>query len=165
MGRDAWTAQKRTRISTAGLTYLRVIKNLARPGDGDKRPDDASNSPRFHRRGFSLASSHPRFSETFSFLGFTYICGRSRRGYFQLQRKTRRDRLQWTALRRQALPNPRRLWYPYAPLFAPRVRRLDNGDHRIGPARWIERCGRVPQLIRVHRREIRLVPECAFCPA
>ncbi len=30
--------------------------------------------------------------ETFSFLGFTYICGRSRRGHFQLQRKTRRDR-------------------------------------------------------------------------
>jgi RNA-directed DNA polymerase len=30
--------------------------------------------------------------ETFSFLGFTYICGRSRRGYFQLQWKTRRDR-------------------------------------------------------------------------
>jgi group II intron reverse transcriptase/maturase len=31
--------------------------------------------------------------ETFAFLGFTHICGRSRRGYFQLQRKTRRDRL------------------------------------------------------------------------
>jgi RNA-directed DNA polymerase len=30
--------------------------------------------------------------ETFTFLGFTYICGRSRRGNFQLQRKTRRDR-------------------------------------------------------------------------
>ena len=30
--------------------------------------------------------------ETFAFLGFTYICGRSRRGSFQLQRKTRRDR-------------------------------------------------------------------------
>src|SRR5260221_3899094 len=30
--------------------------------------------------------------ETFTFLGFTYICGRSRQGYFQLQRKTRRDR-------------------------------------------------------------------------
>ena len=30
--------------------------------------------------------------ETFTFLGFTYICGRSRRGHFQLQRKTRRDR-------------------------------------------------------------------------
>src|SRR5438045_4013398 len=30
--------------------------------------------------------------ETFTFLGFTFICGRSRRGNFQLQRKTRRDR-------------------------------------------------------------------------
>jgi group II intron reverse transcriptase/maturase len=32
--------------------------------------------------------------ETFDFLGFTYICGRSRRGNFLLQRKTRRDRRQ-----------------------------------------------------------------------
>ena len=31
--------------------------------------------------------------ETFTFLGFTFICGRSRRGAFQLQRKTRRDRM------------------------------------------------------------------------
>ena len=31
--------------------------------------------------------------ETFGFLGFTFICGRSRRGNFQLQRKTRRDRM------------------------------------------------------------------------
>jgi len=31
--------------------------------------------------------------ETFNFLGFTFICGTSRRGYFQLKRKTRRDRL------------------------------------------------------------------------
>jgi group II intron reverse transcriptase/maturase len=29
--------------------------------------------------------------ETFAFLGFTFICGKSRRGSFQLQRKTRRD--------------------------------------------------------------------------
>ena len=32
--------------------------------------------------------------ETFTFLGFTFICGRTRRGRFQLQRKTRRDRMQ-----------------------------------------------------------------------
>jgi RNA-directed DNA polymerase len=32
--------------------------------------------------------------ETFNFLGFTFICGKSRQGKFQLQRKTRRDRLQ-----------------------------------------------------------------------
>ena len=31
--------------------------------------------------------------ETFSFLGFTFICGRSRRGAFQLQRKSRGDRM------------------------------------------------------------------------
>jgi len=31
--------------------------------------------------------------ETFNFLGFTVICGKSRRGDFQLKRKTRRDRM------------------------------------------------------------------------
>jgi len=31
--------------------------------------------------------------DTFAFLGFTFICGKSRRGSFQLQRKTRRDRM------------------------------------------------------------------------
>ncbi len=31
--------------------------------------------------------------ETFNFLGFTFICGRSRRGYFALKRKTRSDRM------------------------------------------------------------------------
>jgi hypothetical protein len=32
--------------------------------------------------------------ETFNFLGFTFICGKSRRGKFLLWRKSRRDRLQ-----------------------------------------------------------------------
>ena len=31
--------------------------------------------------------------ETFTFLGFTFICGKSRQGRFQLQRKTRGDRM------------------------------------------------------------------------
>ena len=31
--------------------------------------------------------------ETFNFLGFTHICGRSRQGKFQIHRKTRRDRM------------------------------------------------------------------------
>jgi RNA-directed DNA polymerase len=31
--------------------------------------------------------------ETFAFLGFTHICAKSRRGAFQLRRKTRRDRM------------------------------------------------------------------------
>jgi RNA-directed DNA polymerase len=32
--------------------------------------------------------------ETFNFLGFTFICGKSRRGKFLIKRKSRRDRLQ-----------------------------------------------------------------------
>ena len=31
--------------------------------------------------------------ETFDFLGFTFLCGKSRQGRFQLQRKTRGDRM------------------------------------------------------------------------
>src|SRR5499427_9246975 len=31
--------------------------------------------------------------ETFNFLGFTFICGKTRSGKFQIQRKTRRDRM------------------------------------------------------------------------
>ncbi len=31
--------------------------------------------------------------ETFNFLGFTFLCGTSRRGQFQLQRKSRRERM------------------------------------------------------------------------
>lgn len=31
--------------------------------------------------------------ETFNFLGFTHICGRTRKGYFQLRRRSRRDRM------------------------------------------------------------------------
>ena len=34
-----------------------------------------------------------RKPEIFTFLGFNFICGKSRRGAFQLQRKTRRDRM------------------------------------------------------------------------
>lgn len=34
--------------------------------------------------------------ETFNFLGFTHICGRSIRGAFQLKRQTRRDRMRTT---------------------------------------------------------------------
>ena len=31
--------------------------------------------------------------ETFGFLGFVFICGKSRRGYFLIKRKSRRDRM------------------------------------------------------------------------
>ena len=46
--------------------------------------------------------------ETFNFLGFTHICGRSRQGVFQLKRQTRRDRMRAQAASyqgRTAAPN------------------------------------------------------------
>jgi RNA-directed DNA polymerase len=39
-----------------------------------------------HKRGLGKP-------ETFNFLGFTFACGKSRSGKFQIQRKTRRDRM------------------------------------------------------------------------
>jgi hypothetical protein len=44
---------------------------------------------RRQRRGFGKP-------ETFTFLGFVFICGKTRRGAFQLQRKTRGDRMRAT---------------------------------------------------------------------
>ncbi|RWE53237.1 reverse transcriptase domain-containing protein [Mesorhizobium sp.] len=67
--------------------------------------------------------------ETFNFLGFTHICGRSRKGRFQLRRKSRSDRMQaklralkaeLTRRRHQAIPDQGRWlkrvvigWYNY----------------------------------------------------
>jgi hypothetical protein len=49
--------------------------------------------------------------ESFSFLGFTFICGKSRQGIFQLKRKTRRDRMQ-TKLRAIKQEMRRRMHQP-----------------------------------------------------
>ena len=52
--------------------------------------------------------------ETFAFLGFIFICGRSRRGSFQLQRKTRGDRMR--AKLRQIKEELRRRWHEPIPV-------------------------------------------------
>jgi hypothetical protein len=49
--------------------------------------------------------------ETFTFLVFTYICGRTRCGRFQLQRNTRRDRMQ-TELQEIKEELRRRMYWP-----------------------------------------------------
>src|SRR3954447_17638927 len=49
--------------------------------------------------------------KTFCFLGFTHICGRSRRGTFQLQRNSRTDRMRAT-LRRVKDALRRRMHHP-----------------------------------------------------
>ena len=49
--------------------------------------------------------------ETFTFLGFTFICGKSRQGRFLLQRKTRGDRMR-TKLRDIKVELRRRMHWP-----------------------------------------------------
>ena len=44
-------------------------------------------------RGADSARLRQAQPETFAFLGFTHICAKSRRGYFLLKRKSRRDRM------------------------------------------------------------------------
>ena len=52
-----------------------------------------------------------RKPETFAFLGFTFICGKSRQGRFQLQRKTRGDRMR-TKLQEIKVELRRRMHWP-----------------------------------------------------
>jgi RNA-directed DNA polymerase len=56
-----------------------------------------SEKTRLIEFGRSAAENRKRHGlgkpETFNFLGFTFICGKSRRGKFLIHRKTRRDRL------------------------------------------------------------------------
>src|SRR3954451_1270492 len=63
--------------------------------------------------------------ETFCFLGFTHICGRSRRGTFQLQRKSRTDRMRAT-LRRVKDALRRRMHQPI-PVQGRWLRQVVNG--------------------------------------
>jgi hypothetical protein len=55
------------------------------------KPAAESAEPRVGTRRQKRGLGKP---ETFNFLGFTFICGESRRGTFLIHRKSRRDRMQ-----------------------------------------------------------------------
>jgi len=63
--------------------------------------------------------------ETFKFLGFTHICGRSRKGRFQLRRKSRRDRMR-TKLRELKAELNRR-WHDSIPSQGQWLRQVVTG--------------------------------------
>ncbi|SPK70593.1 putative RNA-directed DNA polymerase (plasmid) [Cupriavidus taiwanensis] len=63
--------------------------------------------------------------ETFSFLGFMYICGKSRRGSFLLHRKTRKDRMQ--AKLRQIKEQLRRRMHDSIPVQGHWLRQVVRG--------------------------------------
>ena len=110
---DLWAERWRRREATGDMIMVRYADDLV---VGFQREADARRfweAMRERLQEFSLML-HPaktrliefgRFAaaqrekrglskpETFSFLGFTFICGKSRQGNFLLKRKTRRDRM------------------------------------------------------------------------
>lgn len=110
---DLWAERWRRQEARGDMIVVRYADDLVA---GFEREDDARrflDAMRERFAAFSL-SLHPGKTrviefgrraavdrkkrgvsrpETFAFLGFTFICGKSRRGSFQLQRKTRRDRM------------------------------------------------------------------------
>jgi RNA-directed DNA polymerase len=63
--------------------------------------------------------------ETFNFLGFTFICGKTRSGKFQIKRKTRADRMR--AKLRMIKDEMRRRWHQSIPNQGQWLRRVVRG--------------------------------------
>jgi RNA-directed DNA polymerase len=128
---DLWAKRWRQREATGDMIIVRYADDVV---VGFEREDDARRflaAMRARLEEFEL-SLHPDKTrviefgrraavnrkksglgkpETFMFLGFTFICGKSRSGRFQLQRKTRGDRMR-TKLRTIKEELWRRLHWP-----------------------------------------------------
>ena len=127
---DLWVQQWRTRHARGEVYIVRYVDDFVMgfQHEGDARAMREALASRFAAFGLEL---HPektrvirfgRFAlpncardgrakpETFDFLGFTHICGRSRAGAFQLQRRTsRKKRRAKLAALREELPRRRHL--------------------------------------------------------
>src|SRR5215204_87426 len=110
---DLWAVQWRGREATGKMIVVRYADDIVA---GFQHEDDARRfwdemRTRLDKFGLELHGEKTRLlefgryaaarrkrrgqgrPETFKFLGFTFICGKTRRGTFQLQRKTRGDRM------------------------------------------------------------------------
>jgi group II intron reverse transcriptase/maturase len=113
---DLWAQQWRRREATGNVIVVRYADDIVAGFEHEvdaRRFWDAMQA-RFERFTLELHGEKTRLLEfgrhaaarrrrrglgkleTFAFLGFTFICGRSRRGAFLLQRRTRRDRMRGT---------------------------------------------------------------------
>jgi len=110
---DLWVQQWRRRRAHGNVIVVRYADDLVSgfESEADARTFLDELRTRFEAFGLSLHPEKTRLiefgrhvannrkarglgkPETFTFLGFTHICGRSRRGKFLLVRKTRRDRM------------------------------------------------------------------------
>jgi RNA-directed DNA polymerase len=112
-GLDLWAARWRRHEATGDMIIVRyaddIVIGFEREADAHRFQDEmrarlAEFSLTLHPEktrliefGRHTAARHAQRGlgkpETFSFLGFTFICGRSRRGKFLLKRQTRRERM------------------------------------------------------------------------
>src|SRR5450755_266140 len=110
---DLWVQQWRRRHARGNVIVVRYADDLVAgfEREADARAFLADLHNRFGAFGLSLHPEKTRLiefgryaannrasrglgkPETFTFLGFTHICGKSRKGKFLLWRKTRRDRM------------------------------------------------------------------------
>src|SRR3981189_3597130 len=110
---DLWAVRWRQREATGDMIFVRYADDFIVGFQHDRDACRFLDEMRERLGKFAL-SLHPektrliefgRFAaerrkrrglgkpETFNFLGFTFICGRTRAGKFQIKRKTRRDRM------------------------------------------------------------------------
>jgi group II intron reverse transcriptase/maturase len=110
---DLWAEQWRRRHARGKVIFVRYADDIVAgfEHEVDARQFWDAMRQRFEQFGLELHGEKTRLlefgrqaaarrkrrglgrPETFSFLGFTFICGKSRRGAFLLQRKTRGDRM------------------------------------------------------------------------
>ena len=110
---DLWAERWRRREATGGMVIVRyaddIVVGFEHEADARRFRDamrerlgefalslhpDKTRLIEFGRRAAARRRSRGLGRpETFAFLGFTFICGTARRGGFQVQRKSRRDRV------------------------------------------------------------------------
>ncbi|SCK28614.1 group II intron reverse transcriptase/maturase [Variovorax sp. HW608] len=110
---DLWAHQWRRREATGNVIVVRYADDIVAgfEHEADARRFWDAMRTRFEQFGLELHGEKTRLlefgrhaakrrqrrglgrPETFTFLGFTFICGKSRRGAFLLKRKTRGDRM------------------------------------------------------------------------
>jgi len=110
---DLWAQQWRRREATGNVIFVRYADDIVAgfEHEADARRFWDAMRARFEQFGLALHEEKTRLlefgryaaarrrrrglgkPETFNFLGFMFICGKSRRGAFLLHRKTRGDRM------------------------------------------------------------------------
>jgi hypothetical protein len=110
---DLWAQQWRRREATGNVFFVRYADDIVAgfEHEADARRFWDAMRTRFEQFALELHGEKTRLlefgrhaavrrqrrglgkPETFTFLGFTFICGKSRRGAFLLHRKTRGDRM------------------------------------------------------------------------